>query len=164
MEAIANSHANTTSEASAQYGRTLLCQPPAKHLAAQTELAACVFLLGEGYEVFRNVSAHGTADIVACKGSEVLRIDVKSARHAKLTPEQEKEGIIILYIDENGRCEFDFDRKQRIDKALHCALIEIAGLSPKQGAEQLNKQGIVTPNGAAWSPSLVVLMRERIAL
>ena len=40
--------------------------------------------------MFRNISAHGTADLVACKGDKVLRIDVKSA------PEQETEGVVIL--------------------------------------------------------------------
>ena len=87
-----------------------------KHRTAQTELAACIYLLGEGYEVFRNVSAHGNADLVAVKGDKLLRIDVKSGNGGKLTAEQEREGIVILHVDESGHCELDTDRKQRIAK------------------------------------------------
>jgi hypothetical protein len=135
-----------------------------KHRTAQTELMACVFLLGEGYEVFRNISCHGAADLIACKGDVVLRIDVKSGRAPKLTPEQEKDGVIILHVDDNGRCEFAIDRKQRIEKELRSILSRIAGMSAKEGAEHLNQRGITTPNGGQWSLPLVMTMRERVAL
>ena len=41
------------------------------------------------------------------------------------------------------------------------ALIEIAGMSPKDGAEHLNQRGIKTPNGARWSTGLIMVMRQR---
>jgi hypothetical protein len=139
------------------------------HRTAQTQLLACIYLLGEGYELFRNVSPHGMADIVACKGDEVLRIDVKSGRGAKLTPEQEEEGIIILHVDilhvdENGHCEFDTDRKQRLAEVARATLAEVDGMSPKDGAAHLNHRGITTPNGAQWSPGTIVTMRQRLAV
>ena len=51
----------------------------AKHKGAHSELAACVWLLEQGFEVFRNISQHGTTDIVAVKYDMLWRIDVKSA-------------------------------------------------------------------------------------
>jgi hypothetical protein len=36
-----------------------------KHVGARSELIACEWLLAQGYEVFRNVSAHGPIDIIA---------------------------------------------------------------------------------------------------
>ncbi len=36
-----------------------------KHKGAASELIATVWLLKKGYEVFRNVSSHGTVDIIA---------------------------------------------------------------------------------------------------
>jgi hypothetical protein len=137
---------------------------PTKHRTAETELAACLFLLREGYEVFRNISACGTADLIACKGDKVLRIDVKSGSAPKLTPEQESEGVVILHVDEHGHCEFGADRKRRVAKDMHAVLTEIAGMPPKEGAEQLKQRGLTTPNGAPWSPGLVVQMRQRLAL
>jgi len=138
---------------------------PAKHRG--TELMACVYLLGEGYDVFRNISAAGTADLIACKADKVLRIDVKSGNSrlsARLRPEQESEGVVFLHVDEKGCCEFEADRRQRIDEELRRTLTEIVGLPAKEGAEQLNQRGITTPSGAQWSPGTVVQMRDRVAL
>ena len=50
-----------------------------KHKGAHSELAACVWLLGQGYEVFRNVSPHGSTDIVVVKYDMLWRVDVKTA-------------------------------------------------------------------------------------
>ncbi len=38
-----------------------------KHNGTVSELIACTWLLKEGYEVFRNVSAHGLIDVVGIK-------------------------------------------------------------------------------------------------
>ena len=57
--------------------------------------------------------------------------------------------------------EFDAYRKQRVVKHMRSALTEIAGMPPKEGADQLNQRGITTLNGAKWSPGLVVQMRQR---
>lgn len=57
-----------------------------KHQGAASELAACQFLLDKGYEVFRNVSAHGPADLVAWNPTthHILLIDVKTSRPKEL--------------------------------------------------------------------------------
>jgi Holliday junction resolvase-like predicted endonuclease len=52
------------------------CLPAIKGDVA--ELKACIWLLGLGYYVFRNVMAAGPADLVAAKNGETLFIDVKS--------------------------------------------------------------------------------------
>jgi hypothetical protein len=77
-----------------------------KHRGARAELAACHWLLEQGYEVFRNVSYYGHADVVAFRDGEFLRIDVKSGRSA-LTTEQLNAGIAALYVYADGRCELD---------------------------------------------------------
>src|SRR5262249_15828766 len=64
------------------HGHRRMQKAATKHRGAQTELLACAFLLGEGYEVFRNISAHGTADIIACRGGGLLRIDGRRGRRA----------------------------------------------------------------------------------
>ena len=42
------------------------------------ELSVTVDLLRRNYEVFRNVSQHGSCDLIAMKGGKVLRVEVKS--------------------------------------------------------------------------------------
>ena len=51
-----------------------------KHRGAYNELIATTFLLDLGYDVYRNVSAHGLADLVAInfQTGERLLIDVKA--------------------------------------------------------------------------------------
>lgn len=53
--------------------------PPTKHKCAVGELAAACWLLEQGYEVFRNVSQHGPADLVAWNVAtgRTFLIDVK---------------------------------------------------------------------------------------
>jgi hypothetical protein len=46
---------------------------------AHSELIACAWLLDQGYDVYRNVSPVGMVDIIAIKGDEHLKIDVKTA-------------------------------------------------------------------------------------
>ena len=45
---------------------------------AVSELTATVWLLEQGYEVYRNVSPEGPFDLVAVKPGETLFIDVKT--------------------------------------------------------------------------------------
>lgn len=51
-----------------------------KHRGAYAEHLAIIWLVKEGYEVFRNISPHGACDIVAFKNdfSEKILIDVKT--------------------------------------------------------------------------------------
>jgi Holliday junction resolvase-like predicted endonuclease len=86
-----------------------------KHRGAYNELTACLWLLKQGYEVFRNVSPHGLTDIVAIKGKEVHRIDVKKGGYqAKrwsnsadqtLEKQQVDQGVKRLNVFKNGVCE-----------------------------------------------------------
>ena len=77
-----------------------------KHKGARNELAATVWLLDQGYEVFRNISQHGAVDIIATRNGEIVFIDVK-ARHpsstgavgARATEEQYERGVKFLYIN-----------------------------------------------------------------
>jgi Holliday junction resolvase len=64
----------------------------AKHKGAHSELAACVWLLEQGYEVFRNVSQHGTTDMIALKHDCTLRVDVKTAQQYTM-----KDGTVKHY-------------------------------------------------------------------
>ena len=63
-----------------------------KHKGAHSELDACVWLLDQGFEVFRNVSLHGTTDIVAIKYDLILRVDVRTA-----TAHTRKDGTVAHY-------------------------------------------------------------------
>jgi hypothetical protein len=77
-----------------------------KHRGAQSELIASAWLLEQGYEVFRNVSANGIVDIVAynmANGDFVL-VDVKTGTSAQHTKEQPIHGVRFLgvTIADNG--------------------------------------------------------------
>ena len=69
------------------------------------ELAVSVDLMGRGYEVFRNVSQHGSCDLVAMKGGRLLRVEVKCAAmntdtgkvYAPKTLDASKYDILALY-------------------------------------------------------------------
>jgi len=51
----------------------------AKHKGALAELQACAWLLKQGYEVFRNISQHGAADLIAWRPGELpILIDVRT--------------------------------------------------------------------------------------
>jgi hypothetical protein len=82
-----------------------------KHRGAESELKACAWLLEQGYEVFRNVSAFGVIDIVAIKDGVVRCIDVKSTAQGSLNgTAAENEGVEILFPLPDGG--FRFRKKQ----------------------------------------------------
>jgi hypothetical protein len=95
------------------------------HQGAVSELRAAIWLLNQGYEVFRNVSAHGPMDLVAIKGQEILRLDVKTLeKHIssfKLTPEQGVIGVLPLNVSKDGT-DFRIDTTPRLkeNKILFC--------------------------------------------
>jgi hypothetical protein len=76
-----------------------------KHCGARNELVACNWLLGEGYEVFRNVSPHGLVDVIAVRGTETLLLDVKSGTNPRLSQEQLAIGVRLLYVHKDDSCE-----------------------------------------------------------
>jgi Holliday junction resolvase len=68
--------------------------------------------MDNGYEVCRNLSMHGSVDLVAIKGTEVILVDVKQGhgtgkRRKKLTPQQEDLGVVQLLATDSG---FFWDR------------------------------------------------------
>jgi hypothetical protein len=88
-----------------------------KHIGAHHELIAIIWLLKQGFEVFRNVSQHGIIDIIAIKGNETLRLDVKGAGYRTdgsqeqkaLSSEQINSGVKCLRVFPDGQCSIDFD-------------------------------------------------------
>ena len=78
-----------------------------KHKGAASELLALIWLLKQDYEVYRNVSQHGICDMIAVKGEELIKIDVKSCGYLPLgktacagpTIKQTENNIKILSVD-----------------------------------------------------------------
>ena len=93
---------------------------------AASEYAACIWLLSQGYEVFKNVAASGVFDIVAIKGKEILKIDVKSASlktgekvfYAQRRAQHKiaEQGGNILYIFRDGSCKWDYEADKHYGK------------------------------------------------
>ena len=82
-----------------------------KHIGASSQLRAELWLLEQGYEVFRNVSAHGPIDIIAVKDDQILKLDVKTVRSVspnsavRLKPDQEAQGVKALLVKADGSFE-----------------------------------------------------------
>ena len=101
-----------------------------KHRGAHSELIACAWLLGNGYEVFRNISPYGLMDIIAIKDGQMLKIDVKTKNvhgDQKLTKEQIDYGIVILNVcPSTGKCDLDLSPEP---KQSMVAICEICGVT-----------------------------------
>lgn len=73
------------------------------------EHKATVWLLEQGYEVFRNVSPTGKVDLIATKDGEMTKVDVKKLSILPTGPsfrandheEQRARGIRFLWVHEN---------------------------------------------------------------
>ena len=83
-----------------------------KHYGALAEIMACEWLVRQGYELFRNMSSHGVADLIAWRlGETPILIDVKTTtkegrtqRHfARLTGAQVTAGVQLLHVDRTSR-------------------------------------------------------------
>ena len=81
-----------------------------KHASARGELIAAAWLFKNGYEVFKNVSAHGIIDIVAIKDGAVILLDVKT-KNSRLSKEQAEAGVKFLIYDENDNCYINWNPK-----------------------------------------------------
>lgn len=79
-----------------------------KHRGAYSEFAATNWLLAQGYEVFRNVSAHGPADLIAWNPitDERIFVDVKTFCNIDgepiCTDEQVALGVKLLCVTYDG--------------------------------------------------------------
>jgi hypothetical protein len=91
-----------------------------KHKGAVGELMASTWLLRQGYEVFRNVSPHGIADMVAWKPGEppimveVRKLSLHVAKDGKSCSVGGRRtygpGVFVLHVDtETGKCGFDLE-------------------------------------------------------
>jgi hypothetical protein len=80
---------------------------PLKHRGAYNEHLAIAWLIAQGYEVFRNVSAHGIIDIIACRGAETIRLDVKSRAVGSTNNRsaQLEAGVKLLVVGRSGTFE-----------------------------------------------------------
>jgi hypothetical protein len=69
-----------------------------KHRGAQSELLACAWLFDQSYEVYRNTSAVGIADLAVYNPStgDWFLVDVKTGSWAQGTEEQRIHGIRLL--------------------------------------------------------------------
>ena len=87
-----------------------------KHVGAHNELLASVWLLKQGYEVFRNVSQHGLVDIVAMKDGATVLFDVKQAAftidgkksQATLTAGQIALEVKVINVYPDATCFIDW--------------------------------------------------------
>jgi len=91
----------------------------AKHKGSLAELLACAWLLKQGYEVFRNVSQHGKADLIVWRGNglpqlvEVRtavirpRVDGKSCSVARASKSCHPDVRFLYVLTDTGECGFD---------------------------------------------------------
>jgi Holliday junction resolvase-like predicted endonuclease len=85
-------------------------------IGARNEMLATVWLLNQGYQVFRNVSAHGPIDIIGLKNGKFEHFDVKmaythksrqAASRPRIKQEQKELNVKILRVYDNGICDID---------------------------------------------------------
>ena len=80
-----------------------------KHRGAYNELVAALWLMNQGYEVFRNVSAHGLIDIVAFRDGEMTKFDVKTVANGRspvrLNDKQIAAGVKWIKVYQDGTCQ-----------------------------------------------------------
>lgn len=75
-----------------------------RHVGTANEIEATLWLLNQGYDVFRNVSPHGPIDLIARRDDEILYLDVKGVKSPSATEEQIKLGVKFLMVSDAG-CE-----------------------------------------------------------
>jgi Holliday junction resolvase-like predicted endonuclease len=86
-------------------GRSANGQCEQRHRGCVSELLAAAWLLEQGYSVYRNVSAHGEADLVAIRRGEILLVDVKTVRPPRGGYRvATASGVKTLCVDHSGQC------------------------------------------------------------
>lgn len=80
---------------------------------AQSEYQAVIWLLEQGYEVYRNASPNGDVDLIAKKDNQFIEIDVKTVNRnnrakdfnfswkSYLSENQIERGVKILFVHGN---------------------------------------------------------------
>lgn len=84
-------------------------------IGARNEMQATVWLLNHGYQVFRNVSAHGPIDLIGMKDGVFTYFDVKMAyrsigtetRCVRITEKQAEIGVQLILVFDDGFIEID---------------------------------------------------------
>jgi Holliday junction resolvase-like predicted endonuclease len=112
-----------------------------KHKGSLAEMLAASWLLGHGYDVFRNVSSHGLVDLVAIEPQSgvVTLVEVRSLCEAQMadgtirqyaramSEEQKQRGIRLLAVDlANGRCAW-WDRVPAYTRSKDRVVVVIEG-------------------------------------
>lgn len=89
---------------------------------AWAELIACAWLMEQGYEVFHKVSPSGWADVIAWRGQELIKADVRmcdpGGRAGGLSDCQYQSGVVPLFVTKEGVCSFSFKELSTMYKVL----------------------------------------------
>jgi DNA invertase Pin-like site-specific DNA recombinase len=114
----------------------------------------------------------GKVDFVCCDMPEATRLTIHVlaavAEHEReMIAKRTKDGLAAAKargkILGNPKLAAD-NRAAAIERAraLSPQLAELAGLSARAAAEELNKRAVATPTGAPWSAKTVIRVRERL--
>lgn len=90
-------------------------KPSSSANGTQSELVAALWLMKQGYEVFRNLAPVGPVDLVGLKDGKTELFDVKTAYRAqdgrpvraKFTQKQKELGVKCICVFADGSCAFD---------------------------------------------------------
>jgi hypothetical protein len=86
---------------------------------AHSELIACAYLLREGYDVYRAVNWMSKADLVAVRGAEILRVQVRTGTYVNakgtfgyVKPDGDDHDLLIV-VDHRGNIVVEEYRAER---------------------------------------------------
>jgi hypothetical protein len=109
---------------------------------AQSEMIACVWLVSQGFDVFRSTHPDGIGDIVAYKNNGFLIIDVKSwstdkkrgqMYHAALSKKQISHNVRLLLVNPiSGECELLPANTASGYRSIGVALTQVRGIDYKR--------------------------------
>jgi hypothetical protein len=74
------------------------------HTGAANELIVAADLMRKGFEVFRNLSPRGLVDVIARRGPDLFRIQVKSASCARspASPEEKEANDLFAFVTDGS--------------------------------------------------------------
>jgi hypothetical protein len=117
---------------------------------ARGELLASAWLMKQGYEVFRNLSPNGAADLVAYRDNEFTRIDVKCCKmrygkpvYARVKAQLKNDNVRLILVNDNGDCYWDdyyaFAGETILGKDKTDVLSKVAEYTPVTASEEMQK-------------------------